>query len=114
MAQPTLLNRVDPLLIEVDDDAGVGGAARRMKAAKLITSPDISLAVPVVPPVLGLVICVASSGRRLKMQPACSDRSLPKPSLVTPCSTLYASIPKISSDLFCAFQPKRVIVPSFP
>jgi len=33
--------------------------------------------------------------------------------LVTPISTFSASPAKISRDLFCAFQPKRVIVPSF-
>src|SRR5262245_12653333 len=31
-----------------------------------------------------------------------------------PISTLYASPEKISSDLFCAFQPNRVTVPSLP
>ena len=31
-----------------------------------------------------------------------------------PISTLYASPEKIWSDLFWAFQPNRVIVPSFP
>ena len=34
-------------------------------------------------------------------------------SFVTPISTLKASLANISSDLSCAFQPKRVIVPSF-
>src|SRR6516162_7932887 len=31
-----------------------------------------------------------------------------------PISTLYASPANITSDLFCAFQPKRVMVPSLP
>ena len=31
-----------------------------------------------------------------------------------PISTLYASPENTISDLFCAFQPKRVIVPSLP
>jgi len=35
-------------------------------------------------------------------------------SFVTPCSTLYASPAKIDSDLFCAFQPNRVMEPSLP
>jgi len=43
-----------------------------------------------------------------------SSRAVGNWSLVIPISTLYASPAKIASDLFCAFQPKRVIVPSFP
>ena len=31
-----------------------------------------------------------------------------------PISTLYASPENSSSDWFCAFQPKREIVPSLP
>ncbi len=45
---------------------------------------------------------------------ASSSRSDWKSSLEMPISTLYASPEKISSDLFCAFQPKRAIVPSLP
>jgi len=41
-------------------------------------------------------------------------RSFGKSSLVMPISTFSASPAKMSSDLFWAFQPKRVIVPSFP
>ena len=37
-----------------------------------------------------------------------------KSSLVTPISTLAASPAKSSNDLFCAFQPKRLMVWSFP
>src|SRR5579864_6585280 len=40
--------------------------------------------------------------------------SLGKSSLVTPISTFDASPANISNDLFCAFQPKRVMVPSLP
>jgi len=40
--------------------------------------------------------------------------SLGNNSLVTPISTLEASPANISNDLFCAFQPKRVMVPSLP
>src|SRR5579863_6248925 len=36
--------------------------------------------------------------------------SLGKFSLVTPISTLEAAPAKINSDLFCAFQPKRLTV----
>jgi hypothetical protein len=34
--------------------------------------------------------------------------------LVIPISTLYASPANSSSDLFCAFQPNRAMVPSLP
>src|SRR3954470_18694389 len=74
-----------------------GGAERRMNAANSTVSPAS--------PVTG---SVASSGVALYWQPAAVARSLGKSSLETPCSTLYASPAKMSSDLFCAFQPKRV------
>ena len=48
------------------------------------------------------------------MQAGVPSRSWGNSSLVTPTSTLYASPEKMSSDLFCAFHPKRVMVPSFP
>ena len=43
---------------------------------------------------------VRSSARPLVAHCASSSRSLGKPSLVTPISTLYASAEKIMSDLF--------------
>src|SRR5882672_2711831 len=43
-----------------------------------------------------------------------SSRSVWKISLVIPISTLYASAENSSSDLFCAFQPNRAMVPSLP
>src|SRR2546426_12609420 len=43
-----------------------------------------------------------------------NPRSLWNSSLDTPCSTLYASPAKSSSDLFCAFHPNRAMVPSLP
>src|ERR1700686_494472 len=62
---------------------------------------------------------VASSGVGLIRQPAGIfaggyPRSSGKSSLVTPISTLYASPANIKRDLFCAFQPNRVMDPSFP
>src|SRR5579872_4501022 len=60
------------------------------------------------------MMLVLSSGVLLKTHPATADRSLGNNSLETPCSTFSASPEKIKSDLFCAFQPKRVIVPSLP
>src|SRR5579864_2133746 len=55
-----------------------------------------------------------SSGEWLKTQPATKPLSLGNTSLDTPCSTLYASPENTIRDLFWAFQPKRVMVPSFP
>jgi len=57
---------------------------------------------------------VTSFGIVTSGQDAASSRSVWKSSLVMPCSTLYASPAKRSSDLFCAFQPKRAMVPSLP
>ena len=57
---------------------------------------------------------VESSESLLKRQPGASLRSLEKISSVTPCSTLQASAANNCSDLFRAFQPKRVIVLSLP
>jgi hypothetical protein len=48
------------------------------------------------------------------LQPGVSSRFCGKRSLLTPISTLYASAENINKDLFCAFQPNRVIVPSLP
>lgn len=48
------------------------------------------------------------------LQPGVSSRFCGKRSLLTPISTLYASPENINKDLFCAFQPNRVIVPSLP
>src|SRR5947199_64275 len=45
---------------------------------------------------------------------AVSSRSVWNSSLLIPISTLYASPENIRSDLFCAFHPKRAIVPSLP
>ncbi len=99
---------------------GVGGAGIRINNANLITSLDV--------PRFVALKCVMSSGVALMRQFAGrpkppvpslpsspgSGRSCVNASLLTPCSTLYASPAKITSDLFCAFQPKRLIVPSLP
>src|SRR5579859_2265762 len=91
--QPMVLNRAAPLVVEEVDAAGVGGAVRRMKAAKLTTSEDISERVPMVVPkftlvLSGLRMLLLSSGVALKTQPVVVLRSSGKASLVTPCSTL--------------------------
>src|SRR5258708_8119388 len=92
---------------------GFGGAESRMKAARFPVADDIWLAVLVRPPPEGVWMLVESSGVGLTAQFA-TERSLGKTSLLTPCSTLYASPAKMIRDLFCAFQPNRVMVPSFP
>src|SRR5215467_8917209 len=94
------------------EPAGVGGSSIRMKAAKLVTSsemPDARLT-----PLDWSVKLVLLSGKLLNWQFGLSSRSFGKPRLVTPCSTLYASAANIHKDLFCAFQPNRVMVPSLP
>src|ERR1700688_2944635 len=50
----------------------------------------------------------------MQLRPLPQDFSLGKSSLVTPISTFDASPANIIKDLFCAFQPKRVMVPSLP
>src|ERR1700687_1056208 len=69
-----------------DGATGVGAAVSLMKAAKFTVSEDIWLAVPVV--LVPTVMFVESSGVGLKTQPGTAERSLPKTSLATPCSTL--------------------------
>src|ERR1700746_1039229 len=111
--QPIDQNGAAPFCVDEPAAAGVGGAERRANSAKLTASPDISEAVPVVPP-LSFTVCVLSSGVALNTQPGTALRSFGNSSFATPISTLYASPEKMSSDLFCAFQPKRVMVPSLP
>src|SRR6266849_5293025 len=106
-AQPIRPKSRWPFWADGDCATGVGGAERRMKAANIAVSEA---------PVAALFPArlVESSGLGLYWQPAAVARSLGNTSFETPCSTLYASPAKMSSDLFCAFQPKRVIDPSFP
>src|SRR2546429_7246555 len=100
-------NRFRPLAMDGVSGAGVGGANMRMNSV----NRSVSLAVPVGETA---VISDVFSGRGLKRHPGVSDRSWGKSSFVTPISTLYASPEKTRRDLFCAFQPKRVMVPSLP
>jgi hypothetical protein len=86
-AQPAALNSVAPFCAEGVSGAGAGGADRRMNNAKLTTSEDISLAVPVELP-LEFSMLVASSDELLKTQPDAAERSFGKTSFETPCSTL--------------------------
>src|SRR5579871_1691705 len=108
--QPTLLNSAAPFCVEVVDGPGVGGADRRMNIAKFVMSEFASA----LPPPVSAAEFVASSGIELKRHPVTADRSFGKISFETPISTLYASAANINRDLFCAFHPKRVIVPSLP
>ena len=110
-AQPTALevNNVRPAVMDAAETApneltGAGGARKRIKLTKF-TTPLLVSCDPSV---------VRSSGVPLNWHAAVSSRSWGNDSLVTPCSTLYASAAKIMRDLFWAFQPKRVMVPSLP
>ena len=111
-----VVDEVDPPGTVAD---AVGGASSRMNMANCTVSLSVPMAV-----VLKLV---RSSGVALmrhctgsptpvETPPSSpgSGRSCVKSSLLTPISTLYASPAKISSDLFCAFHPKRLMVPSLP
>src|SRR5260370_14773115 len=104
--RPMLLKSDWPFNWELVLGVGVGGADSRMNAAKFTTSDGV-----VLPPV---PMFVWSSGVWLKMQPGTAERSLGNTSFDTPDSTLYASPAKITRDLFCAFQPNFVTVPSLP
>src|SRR5437879_13079151 len=91
--QPIVLNRLAPFTVDDVEAAGVGGASKRMNAAKSTVSEDISATVPTLVPKLGLLLLpltmsLPSSGVALKTQPAAVLRSLGNNSLVTPCSTL--------------------------
>ena len=96
-----------PLMMDGLSGAGVGGARNRIKTANNSTSGRKAS---------GVVASklVRSSGSGLKTHPCVSSRSWGNSSFVTPCSTLYASPENIMRDLFWAFHPNRVIVPSFP
>src|SRR5258708_38146224 len=85
-AQLMLVNSDCPFWADADSGAGVGGAERRMKIVKLLTSDPVWTAVPVVPPLT--VKLVESSGVGLNTQPGTADRSFGNPSFETPCSTL--------------------------
>ena len=61
-----------------------------------------------------MTVSVTSLGTVANWQLGFSSRSGWNSSLVMPISTLYASPENISRDLFWAFQPNRVIVPSLP
>src|SRR5580692_9082678 len=81
-------------------ETGVGGARKRIKAEKTVTSSYSA-----VPVKLKLKM---SCGLAVGEQLGVSSRSLGNTRLVMPISTLYASPEKVVSDLFCAFHPKRV------
>src|SRR5215467_3996986 len=110
-AQPMLLNSCLPFEIDVAPPGvvveGVGGASKRMNNANFSMSVVASSAVVA-------SMLVVSLGVVANWQFAVSSRSVWKMSFVMPISTLYASAENSISDLFCAFQPNRAIVPSLP
>src|SRR6478672_8608893 len=112
--QPMLLKSAWPFAADGVNGTGTGTALRRMKAAKFTCREEIWLAKSPAPGPGGMMRWVVSSGVTLNTHPRMALRSLENTSLAMPCSTLEASPEKISRDLFCAFQPKRVIVPSLP
>ena len=86
VAAATCVPDVDCAAGVVLEVAGVGGASKRMKAAKLMMSdekPDAGLA-----PLEVSVKLVVLSGKLLNWQLGFSSRSFWKASLVTPISTL--------------------------
>ena len=79
-----------------------------------VTSMSEMTAVFELPVVAGVGVKLSvSSGVALKEQPSVSSRSCGNSWFVMPISTLYASPANMRRDLFCAFHPKRVMVPSF-
>src|SRR5258708_3718866 len=110
-AQPTSTNFCLPFAMDVappgESGEGCGASRKRMKNANF--SIALITSVGVVASVL-----VTSFGTAANWQAGFSSRSVWNSSLVMPISTLYASPEKRSSDLFCAFQPNRAIVPSLP
>src|SRR5262249_49975434 len=86
-----------------------------MKRAKFSTAEETRLVVlDGSAPGFALITWVLSSGSPLVAQPSPGTFSFWKTSLVTPISTLEASPENRNMDLFWAFQPKRVTVPSLP
>src|SRR5216684_7313826 len=86
---------------------GVGAARKRWKKA------NFSIALSAGSGVVASTL-VTLLGTRVNWHVAVSSRSVWNSSLVIPISTLYASPENSRSDLFCAFHPKRAIVPSLP
>src|SRR6478672_4086412 len=112
--QPMLLKSAWPFAADGVNGRGTGTAWRRRKPGKLTGREEIGLAKSPAPGPGGMIRLVVSSGVTLNTHPRMALRSLGKTSLAMPCSTLEASPEKINRDLFCAFQPKRVMVPSLP
>src|ERR1700693_2781042 len=102
---------VRPFAVDGGSGAGGGGASIRMKSANASMSERTAVFEGGVE--AGVKLSV-SSGVALKRQPGVSSRSWGESWVEIPISTLYASPANMIRDLFCAFHPKRVIVPSFP
>src|SRR6202521_371084 len=112
IAQPTIAKTARPFTVDGVSGAGGGGARIRRKSANAYKSEITAVFWLGVVVEVGVKLSV-SSGVALKTQPGVSSRSWGNSWFVTPILTLYASAANRRRDLFCAFQPKRVIVPSF-
>ena len=104
-AQPISTNSRDTRFTVLSLGPRAGGARNIMKLAKLVGSSNTAASVS---PPMWKVSLGGADGEQLGV----SSRSVGNRKFVMPISTLYASPAKISSDLFCAFQPKRLTVPS--
>src|SRR5256885_1693348 len=99
--QPALVNCVLPLLMELLDGAGVGGAIHCINSIERSASPgNISVRIPGVK-------FETVSGTGLITQPGVWSISLGKVSLVTPICTLYSPADIRRVERTWAFQPKR-------
>src|SRR6516162_2973537 len=109
--QPIVAKVARPCSLDGVGAAGAGGASIRTKLANA-TMSEITAGFEV--PEVVVVKLSVSLGVGTNRQPGVSSRSCGNSWLEMPISTLYASPANISRDLFCAFQPKRVMVPSLP
>src|ERR1700758_538393 len=111
-AQPTFVKVARPFTVDGVSGAGVGGANMRMKLEKASMS-EMTAGLEVAATV-GVVVKVSVAfGLAVKRQAGLSSLSCGNSSFEIPISTLYASLANKSRDLFCAFHPKRAMVPSF-
>src|SRR3984893_16455700 len=111
-AQPTFVKVARLLTLDGVSGAGMGGAKMRMKLVTASMS-EMTAGLEVAAPVGAVVKLSGSFGVAMKRHAGVSSRSCGNSWFEIPISTLYASLDNMSRDLFCAFHPKRVMVPSF-
>src|SRR5262249_25193882 len=115
---PTSLNAASPRASLAPNGAGWGGAEKRMKFADCSQAASTNSGFEKLP--LGSFgslpspVLTTSFGCEPRPHASSSTFCVGFSSLVMPFSTTYASPAKTKSDLFCAFQPNLVIVPSLP